>query len=260
MLIGLGWIMPMLLAGGWLAVSQAAAVDRRPPEPGPPLQAILEMESAARLLAILLDSGRYVISENQALFDDPDKRDKRFTPEAFEQQLTEIFHTRSGIDLRELEPARLPRLTKELFRLLVAVSKRVVAEAQPEPNRTGVGFKGFIPAVFGTRVAGRFTQTTGVKLKQTALTPRNPANAPDPFEKTALEEFADPSYPKERVISEITAGSKVLRLMFPLYATRGCLGCHGEPKGLPDKSGYPREGVRLGQNAGAISIVIPIRQ
>jgi len=47
-----------------------------------------------------------------------------------------------------------------------------------------------------------------------------------------------------------------VRLMYPLYMTRQCLDCHGEPKGEPDKTGYPREGLRLGQNAGAISVAI----
>jgi Protein of unknown function (DUF3365) len=61
------------------------------------------------------------------------------------------------------------------------------------------------------------------------------------------------------VISEVTAKSKLLRLMFPLYTTRKCLECHGDPKGEVDHTGYAREGLRLGQNAGAISVVIPIR-
>jgi general secretion pathway protein A len=60
------------------------------------------------------------------------------------------------------------------------------------------------------------------------------------------------------VISEVAAKSKSLRLMFPLYATRQCLNCHGEPKGELDKTGHQREGLHLGQNAGAISVVIPI--
>jgi general secretion pathway protein A len=99
-----------------------------------------------------------------------------------------------------------------------------------------------------------------VRLKQTAMTPRNRSNIPDSFERAALQEFADPSYPKEKVISEVTAASQSLRLMFPLYATRGCLDCHGEPKGERDKTGYAKEGLRLGQNAGAISVVIPAQR
>lgn len=256
----LPWVFPVLLASSGSAISQPVSFSKQPPGSSPSLQSVSEMEHTARLLAILLDSGRYVINENQELFDDPNKENKDFTPEVFEQQLTEMFRSRSGIDLKELNSARLSRSAKEMLTALVAVSKKVVAAAQPEINRKGVGFKGFIPAVFGSRVAGRFTEATGVRLKQTALSPRNPSNAPDDFEKSVLQEFADSSYPREKVISEVTAKSKSLRLMFPLYTTRQCLTCHGEPKGELDKTGYPREGLRLGQNAGAISVMIPIQR
>lgn len=256
----LRWVFPVLLLAAWVAVSESASVRERPPQAGPPLQTILEVENTARLLAILLDSGRYVINENQELFDDPSREDKGFTPDVFEQQLVEMFRSRSGIDLRDLDATRVPQGAKKLLQVLVAVSKQVVAEAQPEINRKGVGFKGFIPAVFGARVAARFTEATGVRLKQTTLVPRNPSNAPDLFEKSVLQEFANPAYPREKVISEVTAKSKSLRLMFPLYTTRRCLDCHGEPKGEMDKTGYPREGLQLGQNAGAISVVIPIHK
>ncbi|MBI5777708.1 MAG: DUF3365 domain-containing protein, partial [Nitrospirae bacterium] len=175
-----------------------------------------------------------------------------------ERQLAEAFLIRAGIDLRDLNSARLPQRAKKLLGTMVSVSKQVVADAQPQINQPGAGYKGFIPAVFGARVAGRLAETAGVRLKQTALAPRNQSNAPDTFEKAALLVFADSSHPREKVISEVIAGSHVLRLMFPLYATRRCLDCHGEPKGQPDRTGYPREGLQLGQNAGAISVAIPI--
>ena len=253
-------VFPVLLVSIGVAGSESVSGREKPPELGPPLQAIQETEETARLLAILLDSGRYVINENQDLFDDPKKEQKGFSSEVFEQQLIEVFRSRSGIDLQELQSARLPRRTKEMLAVLVTVSKKVLAAAQPEINRNGVGFKGFIPAIFGLRVASRFTEITGVRLKQTALTPRNPMNAPDAFERSVLQEFADPSFPREKVISEVTAKSKSLRLMFPLYTTRQCLTCHGEPKGELDKTGHLREGLHLGQNAGAISVVIPIQR
>lgn len=257
---GLRWVLVALVAVSGLAVSELASAQERRHESGLSLETLLEIENAARLVAILLDSGRSVINENQALFDDLAKGDTGFSPATFEQQLIEMFRTRSGIDLRDLNSTRLPKFAKELLKILVSVSKQVVADAQPEINRKGVGLKGFIPAVFGARVAHRFTEVTGVRLKQTALAPRNPSNAPDSFETAVLQEFADPSYPREKVISEVTAKSKSLRLMFPLYTTRQCLDCHGEPKGELDKTGYPREGLRLGQNAGAISVIIPIHQ
>lgn len=110
----------------------------------------------------------------------------------------------------------------------------------------------------GARVSTRFTAVTGVRLKQTALDPRNPANRPDAYERVALEAFADSSYPREKVISEMAANSSSLRLMFPLYATRQCLDCHGGLKGGLDRTGYPREGLTLGQSAGAISVLLPV--
>lgn len=238
---------------------EAATSDRNRPDDGMAFQTILDLEHTARLLAILLDSGRSVINESQSLFDDPVKVDKGFTPEAFERQLSHMFRDRSGLDLADLDSAHLPPSAKKWLKDLLAVSKQVVKDAQPEINQPAVQSK-LIPAVFGSRVAGRFSERTGVRLKQTALAPRNPANAPDAVERSALEMFAVPDYPREKAISEATAKGGMLRLMYPLYMTRQCLDCHGEPKGTLDKTGYPREGLRLGQNAGAISVVIHISQ
>ena len=256
----LRWVLTLILSCvvvGW--ASEGIRAQDRQPESGVPLHAILEFETTARLLAILLDSGRNVINEDLVLLDEQERAEKDFTPDLFERQLVDIFRSRSGIDLLDLETARIPARAKRLLKELVFVSKQVVAEAQPEINRRGCITKEFIPAIFGARVGIRFTDRTHVRLKQTALAPRNPLNAPDPVERTALEAFADPSYPLEKVISEITTKSRSLRLMFPLYATRKCLDCHGDPKGELDRTGYPREGLKLGHNAGAISVVIPIR-
>lgn len=245
-----------------LAVLQGSVCGAAPPERGRPdegvaFQTILDLEQTARLLAILLDSGRSVINENQPLFDDPIKVDKGFTPEVFQRQLADMFRIRSGVDLADLDSARIPPAGKKWLKELLDVSKEVVKDAQSDINRPAAQSK-LIPAVFGLRVAGRFTGRTGIRLKQTALVPRNPANAPDAVERSSLEIFAVPDYPREKVMSEVTAKSDTFRLMFPLYMTRQCLDCHGEPKGSLDKTGYPREGLRLGQNAGAISVVIPI--
>jgi hypothetical protein len=236
---------------------EAATSERIRPDDGVAFQTILDLEQTARLLAILLDSGRSVISENQGLFDDPVKAKKGFTPEVFERQLSRMFRDRSGLDLADLDSVRVPTSAKKWLTELLTVSKQVVNDAQSEINQPAAQSK-LIPAVFGSRVAGRFTERTGVRLKQTALAPRNPANAPDAVERSALEMFAAPDYPREKAISEATAKTGMLRLMYPLYMTRQCLDCHGEPKGTRDKMGYLREGLQLGQNAGAISVVIHI--
>jgi general secretion pathway protein A len=257
----LRWFLASVLAftgAGWRGSHAVLAKDRAP-EPGAPLQQILELENTARLLAILLDSGRSVVSENVSLFEET-TRARRLPPEVFERQMAEVFLIRSGTDIRDLDNAKVPARGKRLLKELVTVSKQIIAEAQPEMTRPLAGANGFVPAVFGARTAARFSERTGVRLKQTALQTRNPSNAPDPFETVALKAFADPSYPREKPISEVTATSGALRLMYPLYMTRHCLDCHGEPKGEPDRMGYAREGLKLGQNAGAISVVIPIRR
>ena len=256
----LSWILASMLASTevWWAGSDLAFAKDRLPESRVALQQIVELENTASLLAILLDSGRSVVNENLPLFDDPTQAGK-LTADSFERQLAEMFLSRSGIDLNDLDHAKVPARSKRLLKELVLVSKEVVEEARQEMARPPMGGKGFIPAVFGARTAARFSARTGVRLKQTALFPRNPANAPDTMEKLALEAFAESNYPREKVISEVTTKSASLRLMYPLYTTRHCLDCHGEPKGERDKMGYAREGLKLGQNAGAISVVIPIR-
>ncbi|HWF61245.1 MAG TPA: DUF3365 domain-containing protein [Nitrospira sp.] len=249
------WLVSAATVFGETAPNRGRESDR-----GPTFDALIEAEKTARLLAVLLDSGRAVISENQPPFDSTSKGRKGFTPEVFERQLVEVFRSRSGLDLNDLASARLSTKAVRLLRSLVSVSKQVVAEVQDQINRSDGTVSGFIPAVLGARAAAQFTKQTGVQLKQTALAPRNPVNAPDPFEQAALRDFADPAYPREKTITEVTAQSGVLHLMFPLYATRHCLDCHGEPKGEIDKTGYPKEGLQLGYNAGAISVVIPVKK
>jgi general secretion pathway protein A len=253
--------MVVWLLGAATGFAEAAPARGREGDGGPTFDALIEAEKTARLLAVLLDSGRAVINENQPLYDSAVKdTTKGLTPEVFERQLVEVFRSRSGLDLNDLSSARLSAKAVRLLRALVSVSKQVVAEAQGQINRPDVTFSGFIPAVYGARTAAQFTKQTGVRLKQTSLAPRNPGNAPDPFEQAALRDFADPAYPREKTITEITARNGALRLMFPLYATRHCLDCHGEPKGEIDKTGYPKEGLQLGHNAGAISVVIPVKK
>lgn len=254
-LLGCGLLASLTLGGG---AEEAALAAEQPQDSGSNFQAILELETTARLLAMLLVAGRAVVNDNQDLINNPNKGDKGLSPEVFERQLAEAFRMQSGVDLRDLNAARLPPRAKRFLAAAVAASRQVIQEAQPQINQPGVGFKGFIPAVFGARVAARLADATGVKLKQTALNPRNPANTPDPFERAALEAFADPSYPRNQAISEVTAESRRLRLVLPLYVTRRCLDCHGEPKGEPDRTGHPREGLQMGQVAGAISVTIPV--
>ncbi len=253
----LPWMLACLLAGGALPAGPPSSGFEQPEHSSIPFHTVLELEQTARLLAVLLDSGRAVINDNQIVLEE--SQGKGLTPEAFERQLMDMFRGRAGIDLHELDHAALPPRAKRLLQALVETSRQVITDLRQELHPQATEFRGFIPAAFGARVSARFTDHTGVRLKQTSLAPRNPANRPDAYERGALEAFADSAYPRETVISEMAANSASFRLMFPLYATRHCLDCHGEPKGVVDRMGYPREGLVLGQNAGAISVLLPVK-
>ncbi|WP_447974264.1 Tll0287-like domain-containing protein [Nitrospira sp. Kam-Ns4a] len=228
-----------------------------------PAAASPDLVETGRLLAILLDAGRVTVGANQPLINDASKGDKGFTPEVFEKQLIEKFKARSGVDLANLKAAKVPETAKTLLPELVAASKKTVADNQANINRKGVGFKGFTPAHFGTQAAAAFSAKTGIYLKQTTTDNllRNPKNKADEFEAGLLKKFADPSYPRQgdKILSETVEGGKAVRVLLPLFYGKGCLGCHGEPKGETDISGYKKEGAKEGDLGGAISVKLPVK-
>ena len=220
-----------------------------------------EAEETARLLAKLLSAGRVVIDRNQQLIDDPHKGHKGFTPDLFEKLLTEEFRKQTSIDLSNLENAPVsivvPPLARELLPALVQAGKEVVNDAQVVINQRGIGYKNFIPATYGSQASARFSKKTNVRLKQTTLEPRNPKNTPDDYEASVLKWLA--GRPRaDAYVSELTDGGKTLRVVMPIYYEKECLKCHGEPKGDLDVSGYPKEGGREGDLAGAITVTAPM--
>jgi general secretion pathway protein A len=220
-----------------------------------------EAEETARLLAKLLQSGRIVIERNQSLIDDPHKGEKGFTPDLFEQQLAQEFRLKTGIDLTSLSKTpvstTLPPLAKELLPALVQASREVIREAQVVINQRGIGYKNFIPATYGSQASARFSRSSHVRLKQTTNQPRNPKNEPDEYEASVLQWLA--GRPRaEAYVSELTEEGRTLRVVMPIYYAKDCLTCHGEPKGDLDISGYPKEGHKEGDLAGAITVTAPL--
>ena len=69
------------------------------------------------------------------------------------------FKKKTKIDLRI--PNVVPQAN--FYLALVEAEREVVDEAQPVINRPGIGFKGFIPAVFARRVREHFYKKTGVE-------------------------------------------------------------------------------------------------
>ncbi len=223
---------------------------------GSPVLAANEAETADYLIK-LVKAGRIVVSDNQALINDPTKGDKGFTPEVFGKKTAQLFLEKTKIDLTKPPNSELTRL----LHALLDSGMEVVADSQLVINKPGLGFKGFLPAVWNRRTGEIFQEKTGIRLKLTNEDYRNPKNKPDEFETEILKLFADPTYPKGKEYSRVTTvgGKTALRFMSPEYASKACLSCHGEPKGERDITGGKKEGWKEGGLAGAISLIIPVR-
>jgi hypothetical protein len=214
-----------------------------------------EMEQTAEFLATFLNAGRLIVERNQSLINDSGKADKGFTPEVFERLVLDEFSQQTHIDLKH-PPSSLPSPTKDLLTMLLLASKEAVADAQLVINQRGIGYKNFIPATFGSQAARKFSNRSHVTMKQTTLNPRNLKNMPDAYEETMLKRLVKQPALTTPIIEWIDGG-RLLRTLMPIYYSEDCLTCHGNPKGILDISGYPREGARAGELAGAISIQIP---
>ena len=222
-----------------------------------PARAANEAEEVAGHLIELVKIGSGVVSEHQATINDAAKSEKGFTADFVVEQVMERFKKQTKIDLRI--PNVVPQANYYLA--LVEAERDVVEEAQPVINRQGVGFKGFLHAVFARRVGEHYYKKTGVRMKLTGINYRSLNNKPDDFEQEVLRMFNDPRHPKGQAYVRNTTidGRSVLRMIDPEYAAASCLSCHGEPKGERDITGIKKEGWKEGDLAGAVSLVLPLR-
>ncbi len=163
--------------------------------------------------------------------------------------------------------------TAEIAIDVLIATRSVIAKNQELINRDPISgnyyFKGFVPAVVGSQVANDFSLMTGYKLKQTSLKLRNPANAPDEWEKKALEILQSSSGSKGVGFGEIleTNEGEIYRYIKPIYAERACLDCHGEKDKVKPaikqflERKYPSDqafGYKEGDLRGGISIIISL--
>ncbi len=223
-----------------------------------PTRAANEAEEVAEHLIDLVKIGRVVVSEHQDAINDVEKAEKGFTGEFMADQVVERFKKKTKIDLRI--PNVVPHAN--FYLLLVETEREVIDEAQPVINKQGVGFKGFSHAVFARRVGERFYMKTGVRMKLTGFSGRALNSKPDDFEQEVLRMFSDSRHPKGQRYARNTLvdGRPVLRVLDPEYVTDSCLSCHGSLKGERDIMGIKKEGWKEGAFAGAISVVLPLKQ
>ncbi|MDC0336224.1 diguanylate cyclase [Pseudodesulfovibrio sp.] len=101
-----------------------------------------------------------------------------------------------------------------------------------------------------TREISELADLHGVfKYRITSLKPLNPGNAPDDFERKALENFEHGE--KESTVEETQGDTTLFRYMAPLETTEACLSCHA------------KQGYKVGDVRGGISVtfdITPIKQ
>ena len=216
-------------------------------------------EEIAKDMATLFRSARAVITKNQAHINDPAVGDKGLTPDAVLAATKENYKAAAGHDLTIEAGTREGEFMQAELDAIAAVMK----EAQPLINEQGKGFKGFIPAVFAGQVAQKTSEALKGKAEIKLTAPkeyvRNRANKPDDWEGNVIEsKFKSTGWTKDQGFSETTQkdGKSAFRFILPEYYAEGCLACHGEPKGELDITGGAKEGAKLGDLGGAISVTL----
>ncbi len=209
-------------------------------------------EATARYIADIIVAGRGIVASNQGLINDPAKGDKGFTPDKVAEQIRAKFKEMTGTAVNDLPPD-----IREIVEQVINAAKMSVQMNQPRINQKGKGFKGYIPAVFGRETGQILKGKCNIFIKQTTFKYRNAYNQPDPFEKTVLKKFEQPDYPKGKGYGEFVNND--YRYLQPIYIKKACLKCHGEPKGSIDPAGRKREGYKVGDLRGAISVQFPVK-
>ena len=218
-----------------------------------------DVDMASRL-AELLRAGRSIVSNHQTLINDPTIGDKQIDSTRFAKEAVALYAERMG---KEPFSGDLTERDRRLVQAQLDAMREVLDEHQEDINRKGIGFKGFVPAIFARLINEKFAATVGQEARVRVTAPeqlvRNRKSLPDAWERQIIQEvFSDPKRAKGEAYMEVAEvdGRPAFRMLLPEYYTDSCLTCHGEPKGEIDVTGYPKEGGKAGDLGGAISIVL----
>lgn len=249
---GTGWLLAMIAVAGVVAAI-------------PTLSGLSQADDQSEIelamnLAKMLQVARSVVSRNQDLINDPERGDKRLTGDVVLAAAIEDYIKEAGHDPTTLDPnSRQGRL----LRAEMDAIKEVVDESQSLINEKGLGFKGFIPAVFGRLVTERLKEKAEAELNIKVTAPpelvRNRKSRPDEWEREIIEsKFLSPSWTRGEIFYQANKNGNrdVFRVMVPEYYSASCLSCHGGNKGEIDITGYPKEGASEGDLGGVISITL----
>ena len=216
--------------------------------------------AVAKSLATMLRAARTVISQNQDRINDPTIGFKGLDGKTVLAQSGKLYQAVTKVDPLTIDPNTRHG---KLIRLLMDSIVEVMDVHQQTLNRQGVGFKGFIPAVFARLVNEAFgRRASGIaEIKVTAPTVliRNPRARPDQWEADVIDgKLLSAQWPKDTPYAAMTQskGRTAYRTAVPEYYGSSCLTCHGSPKGEFDVTGYPKDGAREGDLGGVISITL----
>jgi archaellum component FlaG (FlaF/FlaG flagellin family) len=243
----------IVLAGVLLATA-APCFAVANPTPADPDQAI------AQSLAELIRDARTVISNNEDLINNPAIGDKHLTGKKVVDDAIALYRKNTGVDPLSIDPnSRQERLLHAMMHAI----EEVMDDNQDTINEKGIGFKGFIPAVFGRLVSEAFNSLSENEAVMKITAPpdlvRNIKARPDAWEAEVIKNnLLNPAWPKGQPYSAVVAinGRPAYRFAVPEYYKQSCLACHGSPKGELDITGYPKEGRKVGDLGGVISITL----
>jgi uncharacterized protein DUF3365 len=214
----------------------------------------------AKSLATMLRAGRTIISREQDKINDPKIGDKGLDGKTVLAEAMKIYKEISGVDSASIDGNSRHG---KLLRMEMDAIVEVLNVHQQTINRQGIGFKGFIPAVFGRLVGESFgRRATGLAEMKVTAPPKLVRNAKaraDEWEGMVIKDkLSSPSWPKDQIFSEVaqTKGKAAYRTAMPEYYGASCLNCHGSPAGEIDITGYPKEGAKVGDLGGVISITL----
>jgi hypothetical protein len=216
--------------------------------------------SIAKSLATMLRAGRTVISRNQDKINDPKLGDKGLDGKTVLAEAVKVYQATAGVDPASIDPASRHG---KLLRMEMDAIVEVLDGHQQTINRQGVGFKGFIPAVFGRQVSESFGRRAvglaDMKVTAPAKLVRNQKARADAWEGEVIEtKLMSATWPKDQIFSEMakSKGKDAYRTAMPEYYAASCLNCHGSPAGEIDITGYPKEGANVGDLGAVISITL----
>jgi hypothetical protein len=211
-------------------------------------------------LATMLQSARSIIGENQDLINDPTIADKGLSAEVVRDRALEKFQIAKGGEPVDFSG---DDLRSRLLRAQIEAISKVVDEHQDTINQPGVAFKGFVPAIFARLVNEEFRRVMGEEAEVKVTAPpeliRNRKARPDDWEIEAIRnDLSAPDWEKGAIFSAEAPnrGRPAFRVLVPEYYGQGCLACHGSPKGELDVTGYPKEGGKVGDLGGVISVTL----